>query len=104
MIFGSESDVYFQRRCRLTILFPYDPVLTKTKNKIVNNKTKTTKNCLKIGWVDIFHQNMALIYLMVSEKRVFTDGRRTDDGRREDDGRLQAFALLTQSSRTKREF
>ncbi len=33
MIWWSESDVYFQRRCRLKFFLPYGSMLTKTKKK-----------------------------------------------------------------------
>ncbi len=33
MIFVSESDVYFQTRCRLELLLPYGLMLTKTKTR-----------------------------------------------------------------------
>ena len=34
MILGSKSGVLFQRRCRLKLLPPYGPMLTKTKTKL----------------------------------------------------------------------
>ena len=43
MIFlGRESDVYFQRRCRLKFFLPYGSILTKTKKK--NRKKSKTQN------------------------------------------------------------
>ena len=38
--FGSESDVYFRRRCRMKCFLPYDPILTKTKKKKKNVKNQ----------------------------------------------------------------
>ncbi len=49
--FWSESEVHFQKRCRLNFfsLLPYGPMLTKTKNKIVKNqKFKILKNKQKV--------------------------------------------------------
>ncbi len=37
-LFWSESGAYFQRRCRLKYLLQHGPMLTKTKNKIVQNQ------------------------------------------------------------------
>ena len=34
MIFLSESDIYFQRRCRLKFFLPYGRMLTKMKKKL----------------------------------------------------------------------
>ncbi len=43
---GSESDVYFQRRCRLKCSLPYSPMLAKTKKKksSTNFKFNISKN------------------------------------------------------------
>ncbi len=54
-ILGSESVGYFQGRCRLKLFLSFDPMLTKTKKKIVKIKNAkfwiTNKNCPEIWWV-----------------------------------------------------
>ncbi len=50
-----------------------------------------------------FPQNLALICLTVCEKMRFTDGQRTADAGRTPDASAIALALLTQSSRAKKE-
>ena len=56
---------------------------------------KREENGLEIFWIATFPQDLALIKLMVSEKTSFTDGRT--------DARATAMALLTQSSRAKKQ-
>ncbi len=57
MIFGSESNVYFQMRCRLNLFLPYGPMLMKAKKKTVKNKkiefrkANKQKNGLGILWI-----------------------------------------------------
>ncbi len=97
--FGSECDVYFQRRCRLNFFLPYGPMLTKTKKigkiskiKILKNK----KNCLEIWWIGICPKNLALIHSVVSKKTMSTD----DDGRQwMTDARVTTVALLCSSTK-----
>ena len=78
MIFGSESDVYFPGRCRLQILLPCSPMLTKTKSQITNVKFwELKKNIWRYGGQVVFSRNLALISSTISYGRT-TDGRTTN--------------------------
>ncbi len=47
---GSESGVYFQRRCYLKIFVQYGPMLTKPKKIVNNEKSKILKKKKKMVW------------------------------------------------------
>ncbi len=82
-IFGSESVTYFQRICRLIFLL-YGPKIRKKSKcyKMLKTKQKQSSG----NMVERYHTTKYLvaIYLPVSEKTGFTDGRMDNGGLSDD--------------------
>ncbi len=84
-VFGTEYDVYFQRKCRLPFC-PYGPMLMITKKIVKNQKFKILKKqnrCFEIWWTGSFPK--------IWQNSL--DGLRTTDGRTMD-ARVTTVALL----------